>query len=45
MKAGRIQAHDTPRALMSRPADSDVAALMDVPRRQAERIRAIIDHA
>jgi len=41
MQAGRILAHDTPRALMSTPVHSEVAALMDMPRRRAERIRAI----
>jgi osmoprotectant transport system ATP-binding protein len=43
MKAGRILAHDTPRALMSGETNSDVAALMAMPRRQAERIRALMD--
>jgi osmoprotectant transport system ATP-binding protein len=41
MKAGRILAHDTPRALMSRPPHPDVATLMDLPRRRVERIRAL----
>jgi len=39
MKAGRIIAHGTP-AELARDADRDVAALMDAPRRQAERLRA-----
>ena len=43
MKGGRILAYDTPRALMSASTHPDVAALMDMPRRRAERIRAISD--
>jgi len=43
MKAGRVLADDAPRALMAGSADPDVAALMDMPRRQAERVRALID--
>ncbi len=39
MKAGRIIAHGTP-AELAHDADRDVAALMDAPRRQAERLRA-----
>jgi osmoprotectant transport system ATP-binding protein len=42
MRAGRILAHDTPRALMSDRASPEVAALMSVPKRQAERIRAVM---
>jgi osmoprotectant transport system ATP-binding protein len=45
MKAGRILAHDTPQALMSEPVQSEVAALIEVPRRQAERIQAIMGGA
>jgi osmoprotectant transport system ATP-binding protein len=45
MKGGRILAHDTPQALMSSSTNPDVAALMDMPRRRAERIRAISDGA
>jgi osmoprotectant transport system ATP-binding protein len=45
MKGGRILAHDTPQALMSTSTHPDVAALMDMPRRRAERIRAISDGA
>jgi osmoprotectant transport system ATP-binding protein len=43
MSAGSILAHGTPRELMSNEADPDVAALMAMPKRQAERIRAIMD--
>jgi osmoprotectant transport system ATP-binding protein len=42
MKAGRILAEDEPRALMG-SADPDVRALMDMPRRQAERVQALLD--
>jgi len=43
MKAGRVLANDAPRALMAGASDPDVAALMDMPRRQAQRVRALID--
>jgi osmoprotectant transport system ATP-binding protein len=43
MQAGHILADDSPRALMASQSNSDVAALMDMPKRQAERIRAIMD--
>ena len=43
MKAGRILADDTPRALLAGSADPDVAALMDMPRRQALRVSALMD--
>jgi len=42
MQAGRVLAHDTPRALLSDQASPEVAALMSVPKRQAERIRAVM---
>jgi len=42
MKSGRVLAQDIPRALLAEDADPDVRALMTVPRRQAERIRAAI---
>jgi osmoprotectant transport system ATP-binding protein len=42
MRAGRILAHDTPRALMAHATDPEVAALMAMPKRQAERIAAIM---
>ena len=43
MKAGRILADDTPRALLTGSDDPDVAALMDMPRRQAQRVGALMD--
>jgi osmoprotectant transport system ATP-binding protein len=43
MKAGRILAHDAPRALMSAPTHPEVAALMEMPKRRAERVRALSD--
>jgi osmoprotectant transport system ATP-binding protein len=43
MSAGRIVADDTPAALMAGPADAEVAALMAMPRRQAERIRTLME--
>ena len=42
MKAGRILADGTPHALMTGASDPDVAALMDMPRRQAERVAALM---
>jgi osmoprotectant transport system ATP-binding protein len=42
MKGGRLLARDTPRALMSDNRDPDVAALMAMPKRQAEQIRAVL---
>ena len=41
MSAGRILAYDTPRALLSNGAKGEVANLMAMPKRQAERIRAL----
>jgi osmoprotectant transport system ATP-binding protein len=43
MSAGRVVADDTPAALMAGPADGEAAALMEMPRRQAERIRALME--
>jgi osmoprotectant transport system ATP-binding protein len=43
MKAGRVLADAPPRALLAGASDPDVAALMDTPRRQAERVRALMD--
>jgi osmoprotectant transport system ATP-binding protein len=43
MSAGRIVADDTPAALMAAPSGGEVAALMEMPRRQAERIRALME--
>jgi osmoprotectant transport system ATP-binding protein len=45
IKAGRILADDTPRGLMAHAADPEVKALMDMPRRQAERVRSLLDGA
>ena len=45
MSAGRIRAQGTPAELMADTADPEVAALMAMPRRQAERIAAIMDRA
>jgi osmoprotectant transport system ATP-binding protein len=41
MQAGRVLADDTPRALLA-SADPEVAALMEAPRRQAERVQALL---
>jgi osmoprotectant transport system ATP-binding protein len=41
MSAGRILAYDTPRALLSNGAKGEVADLMAMPKRQAERIQAL----
>ena len=43
MSAGRIVADDTPGALMAERAGAEAAALMAMPRRQAERIRALLE--
>jgi osmoprotectant transport system ATP-binding protein len=43
VSAGRIVADDTPAALMASPSDGEVAALMEMPRRQAQRIRALME--
>jgi osmoprotectant transport system ATP-binding protein len=40
MQGGRVLAHGTPHGLMSQPADPAVAALLAMPHRQAERVRA-----
>ena len=42
LKSGRVLAQDIPRALLSEEAHPDVRALMAMPKRQAERIRAVI---
>jgi osmoprotectant transport system ATP-binding protein len=42
MQAGQVLADDTPRALMASRTDPDVAALMAMPKRQAERIASIM---
>jgi osmoprotectant transport system ATP-binding protein len=43
MSAGRILADDTPRALMSQQVDPEVRDLLAMPKRQADRIRALMD--
>jgi osmoprotectant transport system ATP-binding protein len=43
MKAGRMLADGTPAALATRSQDPDVRALLDAPRRQAERLRARLE--
>jgi osmoprotectant transport system ATP-binding protein len=43
MSAGRVVADDTPAALMTGPTDGEAVALMEMPRRQAERIRALTE--
>jgi osmoprotectant transport system ATP-binding protein len=42
MSGGRVLAQDTPRALMAAPGSAQVAALLAMPRRQAERIRMLM---
>src|SRR5262249_21464734 len=42
MQRGRVLAQDIPRALLAETAHPDVRALMAMPKRQAERIRAAI---
>ncbi len=42
MKAGRVLAYDTPKALMSETREPDVADLIAMPRRWAERIGVIV---
>jgi osmoprotectant transport system ATP-binding protein len=42
MSGGHITADGTPGALMAGGGDAEVAALMAMPRRQAERIRALL---
>ena len=42
MRTGRVLTEGTPAALMADAADPDVAALMAMPKRQAERIAAIM---
>jgi osmoprotectant transport system ATP-binding protein len=42
MKDGHILTNETPHMLMMGSDDPDVAALFDVPRRQAERLAALM---
>jgi osmoprotectant transport system ATP-binding protein len=43
MSAGRIIADDTPAALLAENGNPEVTALMATPRRQAERVRALLE--
>jgi osmoprotectant transport system ATP-binding protein len=43
MRAGRIIADDVPHALLAGHPDEEVRALMEMPRRQAERVRAVLE--
>jgi osmoprotectant transport system ATP-binding protein len=43
MSAGRIVADDAPGALLAGHASAEASALMAMPRRQAERIRALLE--
>ena len=43
MSGGEVIADGTPQELMSEHADPAVRALMDTPRRQAERVRALME--
>jgi len=45
MRDGRIVADGAPRELLANPPDAGVRELMDVPRRQAERVGKLIDEA
>jgi osmoprotectant transport system ATP-binding protein len=42
MRAGQVIADGAPRELLAGHADADVRALMEMPRRQAERVRELI---
>lgn len=43
LRQGRVVADDAPRALLAGHQDAGVRALMETPRRQAERVRALLD--
>lgn len=43
IRDGRIIADGAPRSLLTDPPDEDVRALMEMPRRQADRVRALLD--
>jgi osmoprotectant transport system ATP-binding protein len=43
MRAGRVVADGSPRALMEQRADPEIERLMDMPRRQAARVQALLD--
>jgi osmoprotectant transport system ATP-binding protein len=44
MRAGRIVADGSPRSLVSGHADEGVRKMMEMPRRQAERVRAVLEN-
>jgi len=43
MRAGRIVADGTPHSLLSGHPDEEVRAMMEMPRRQAERVRTVLE--
>jgi osmoprotectant transport system ATP-binding protein len=43
MRAGRIVADDVPHVLLAGHPDEEVRALMEMPRRQAARVRAVLE--
>jgi osmoprotectant transport system ATP-binding protein len=43
MRAGRIVADGSPHSLVSGHRDEEVRAMMEMPRRQAERVRAVLE--
>ncbi len=43
MRAGRIVADGSPHSLVSGHPDEEVRAMMETPRRQAERVRAVLE--
>jgi osmoprotectant transport system ATP-binding protein len=43
MRAGRIVADGSPHALLAGHPDEDVRTMMEMPRRQAERVRAVLE--
>jgi osmoprotectant transport system ATP-binding protein len=45
MRSGRIVADGPPHALMAGHEDDDVRTMMEMPRRQAERVRAVLESA
>jgi len=45
MHAGRILQRGTPHELITRPADERVAAMMHTPRKQADRLEALVEAA
>jgi osmoprotectant transport system ATP-binding protein len=45
MRAGEIVADGAPHELLENHPDADVRALMDMPRRQALRVRELLERA